>query len=226
MRVFSPGTNVKMVVFDMAGTIINEGGIIYKAIDNTLNNMGYVTTDDDKKQWYGKDKREAIFHHIHMIERTSNIGHIVRKAENELIKELEREYFSNSNLSLMDNTVNVFNELKFNNIKVCLNTGYPKHLQEKIVKHFNLNVDAYVSSSEVKFGRPYPFMIYNLMEQCSIQNVKSVVKVGDTYNDILEGVNAGCGLTIGVLSGAGTRKELNKNSNFVLNDISNLTDYI
>ena len=226
MRVFSPGTNIKMVVFDMAGTIINEGGIIYKAIGNTLNNMGYVTTDDDKKQWHGKDKREAMFGHIQKVEKSNNIGHIVRKAENELIKELEREYFSNSNLCLMDNTVNVFNELKFNNIKVCLNTGYPKNLQEKIVKHFNLNVDAYVSSSEVKFGRPYPFMIYNLMEQCGIQNVKNVVKVGDTHNDILEGVNAGCGLSIGVLSGAGSRKELNKKSNFVINDISSLTDYI
>ena len=45
-------------------------------------------------------------------------------------------------------------------------------------------IDMYISS-EVKYGRPYPYMIYNLMEN-DIQNPKSVIKFGDTKNDILE----------------------------------------
>ena len=40
------------------------------------------------------------------------------------------------------------------------------------------------------------------MERHGIKNVKSVAKVGDTLIDCNEGKNAGCGLTIGVLSGA------------------------
>ena len=227
-RIFSPGTNVKMVVFDMAGTIVNENGIIYNAIGSTLNKMGYSPSKEDKIYWYGKDKKEVLFNHIKHEEKSNYVNNIVDKAENILVGELEKEYFSNNNIKLMKDVNNVFHELRFNNIKVALNTGYPKGLQEKIIEHLCLYniIDAYVSSDQVKYGRPYPYMIYNLMEQCDIQNVKDVVKVGDTKNDILEGINAGCGTNIGVLSGAGTRSELNKKSNFVINDISMLIDYI
>ena len=38
------------------------------------------------------------------------------------------------------------------------------------------------------------------MERCDIPSVKNVAKIGDTVNDMREGINAGCGLTIGVLS--------------------------
>merc|ERR1719379_1450974 len=45
-------------------------------------------------------------------------------------------------------------------------------------------------------------MIHRLMEQLRIEDVRRVAKVGDSVRDIEEGVNAGCGLVVGVLSGA------------------------
>ena len=39
-------------------------------------------------------------------------------------------------------------------------------------------------------------------------NVKRVCKVGDSVRDIQEGRNAGCGLVVGVLSGADSYQEL------------------
>ena len=41
-----------------------------------------------------------------------------------------------------------------------------------------------------------------------IESPLQVIKVGDTTNDILEGINAGCYKSIGVLSGAETKEEL------------------
>lgn len=55
-------------------------------------------------------------------------------------------------------------------------------------------------------GRPAPFMIYELMRRHNIYYSTEVVKVGDTKNDIFEGINAKCGTTVGVLSGAGNKK--------------------
>lgn len=94
-------------------------------------------------------------------------------------------------------------------------------------------VDAYVSSYQVAEGRPYPYMIYRLMEvpllthsvthepvfmlsmrrvsiadstvplkECGVMDVSRVAKIGDSARDIQMGKNAGCGLVIGVLSGA------------------------
>ena len=39
-----------------------------------------------------------------------------------------------------------------------------------------------------------------------------------------EGINAGCGLTIGVLSGADEKKDLMKYSNLVINKITDLNE--
>jgi phosphoglycolate phosphatase-like HAD superfamily hydrolase len=50
-------------------------------------------------------------------------------------------------------------------------------------------------------GRPAPFMIFHAMRELNIQSVHSVVKVGDTPADMLEGHNAGCTGIIGVLTG-------------------------
>ena len=47
-RFLSPGTRIKLVIFDMAGTTVNEGGIIYYAIYKILHNMGYNPNKSDK----------------------------------------------------------------------------------------------------------------------------------------------------------------------------------
>ena len=53
-------------------------------------------------------------------------------------------------------------------------------------------IDDYISSEEVKYGRPYPYMIHKLMERNNIINSQNVIKFGDTNNDVLEGINANC----------------------------------
>ncbi len=57
-------------------------------------------------------------------------------------------------------------------------------------------------------GRPYPDMIRHLMDRLGIQDARNVAKVGDTWADLEEGHNAGCGVVIGVTSGSFTRRQL------------------
>jgi len=70
-------------------------------------------------------------------------------------------------------------------------------------------------------GRPAPYMIHRLMERHDIMNVKYVAKVGDTRNDMLEGKNAGCGINIGVLTGASSAGEL-LDADLVVDKITNI----
>ena len=53
-------------------------------------------------------------------------------------------------------------------------------------------------------------MIQELMNRFNITDPKEVIKVGDSKNDILEGKNAGCFKSIGVLSGAENEENLKK----------------
>merc|ERR1712150_315266 len=95
-------------------------------------------------------------------------------------------------------------------IKVALNTGYPQNIQEGLVKRlgFDKVVDSYISAYDVRHGRPYPYMIHRLMERLEIESSRRVCKVGDSVRDIEEGRNAGCGLVVGVLSGADSADQL------------------
>src|SRR5262249_29636143 len=69
-------------------------------------------------------------------------------------------------------------------------------------------IDADVTSDEVPRGRPHPDMIKLLMTRLGVTDARRVAKVGDTRADLEERTNAGCGLVIGVTSGAFTREQM------------------
>ncbi len=68
--------------------------------------------------------------------------------------------------------------------------------------------DDLVTASEVIKTRPDPDMIFLAMKNSGIQNAKEVIKVGDSIIDIEEGKNAGCGLNIGITTGAHSFEQL------------------
>ena len=78
-------------------------------------------------------------------------------------------YFgAHSSISLIDPELpNFFQRLRFNGVKIALNTGYERNFQKKIINHFNMNeyIDDFISSGDVHMGRPYPYMIHSIMER-------------------------------------------------------------
>jgi phosphoglycolate phosphatase-like HAD superfamily hydrolase len=60
----------------------------------------------------------------------------------------------------------------------------------------------------VERGRPFPDLIFRATELTHIKDAKNVAKVGDTASDMQEGNAAGCGLVVGVTTGAFSRKDL------------------
>lgn len=84
-------------------------------------------------------------------------------------------------------------------------TGYTDKMMAIVVplaKEKGYAPDCWFSpdSTEQK-GRPYPYMVFRNMEALGIQDVRRVVKVGDTASDIREGKNAGA-YSVGVIVGS------------------------
>jgi len=205
--------NIDLLVCDMAGTVINEGGIVYETLQRVMVEDGLNVPDEAMHPWHGA-KKEAVIEHFAKQAGTRQAdleAQIVRISDN-FLKQIEKQYFSdNSGLSLIDPNLEAFiRSLQAGGVKVALDTGYPARIQEGLVKKFNFDrlVDGYISSYQVREGRPFPYMIHNLMERLGIENVRRVAKVGDSVRDIEEGHNAGCGLVIGVTSGADTAEDL------------------
>ena len=200
---------MRLLVCDMAGTIINEKGIVYKSLLNTMKKIGI---QKELSWWYGMDKREAINQTINSLYKGKNKEELKNELFYDFEKKLEEAYFSkNNNISLIDSKIpDYFNNLREHGFKVALNTGYNKKIQSQLIDKLNLNdcIDDYISSQDVIKGRPKPFMIHELMKRNNIESSRNVVKVGDTKNDILEGIYSKCGLTVGVLSGNSSRYDL------------------
>ncbi len=217
---------ITLMVCDMAGTVINEGGLVYKTLYETLKNNNIPVKKSDINDWHGQQKQQVI---SDMIDKY--LPHEMYKDDvknycyDEFHVCLSDAYFgAHSNISLIDPELpNFFQRLQFNGVKIALNTGYERNFQRKIINHFNMNdyVDDFISSGDVRMGRPYPYMIHRIMERNNVISVKHVAKVGDTRNDILEGKNAGCGVTIAVQTGAGTTTDFLE-ADLIVDKITNI----
>ena len=210
----------------MAGTVINEVGLVYKTLYETLKNNNIPVKKSDINDWHGQQKQQVI---SDMIDKY--LPHEMYKDDvknycyDEFDVCLNDAYFgAHSSISLIDPELpNFFQRLRFNGVKIALNTGYERNFQKKIINHFNMTeyVDDFISSGDVRMGRPFPYMIHRIMERNNIISVKHVAKVGDTRNDVLEGKNAGCGITIAVQTGAGTTTDLLE-ADLIVDKITNI----
>lgn len=224
---YFPSQKIKMIVFDMAGTTINENGIIYQTLYNVMKKFKLDVYTVDINSWHGKSKHEVLDHYFE--KKFHNEHHSVKDiVKKNLYKDfntmLTNNYFNNNNVSLIHpNLKDKFSVFRDNDIKVTLNTGYNKTIQESIMSHLKLHehVDDYVCADDVEFGRPSPSMILKLMKDNNIYEPNQVIKVGDTYNDILEGINANCFLSVGVLTGADDNYTLKK-ANYILNSVMDI----
>lgn len=195
----------KMYIFDMAGTTVNENGLVYKTLKNVIKDAGFFVDDNEFHKFHGKKKFDVINSHtkddIHSME-------LFHKFE----KKLKQEYFDNDQVEVMPYTFETFDKIKNNGDLVCLNTSYPRDIATRLIYKLNLNdgIDDYVCSDDVPKGRPYPYMINYLADKYNVENCFDVTKIGDTVIDIQEGKNAGTGEQIAVLTGADNRETLEK----------------
>lgn len=220
--------SIKAIICDMAGTTINEGNIIYKTLYKTIKNFNLNIDDEsDIKKWHGANKYEVLDHYL--METYKNkvyFNKLQPKLHKLLNNNLIESYSNPNNISLIDKELpNLFNNLRENDIKIFLNTGYPINVQKHIIKTLDMDsfIDDYISSEDVSNGRPHPYMINTLINRNNISHTNQVIKIGDTVNDILEGKNANCYKSVGVLSGADNETTLiNAGADIIINSVMDI----
>lgn len=205
--------NIDLVVYDMAGTTVEEGGLVYQTLRRVIVEDGMDVSEEAICPWHGA-KKEAVIEHFARQDSTpeGEIAGRVQRISASFENAINDAYFgSDSKVALIHHDLmSYFGQLKAAGIKIGLDTGYPADIQRGLVRKLGLDnmVDSYISSYDVPEGRPYPYMIHHLMERCGVMSSSRVAKMGDSVRDIEEGRNAGCGLVVGVLSGADTADAL------------------
>lgn len=202
---------IELVVFDMAGTTVDEGNVVYQTLHRAIVAAGFACPLElVLAHGVGKEKLQSIRDVLAADGRSTSPGQledIHRKFQGMLTKA-----YANLEIRPQPSAVAVFKALKDRGIAVVLNTGYDQAIATSLLGRLGWTVgreiDALVTASQVRNCRPQPDMIRLAQVQLGISDPRAVAKVGDTTFDIDEGRNAGCGLCIAVTTGAHTRAQL------------------
>jgi phosphonatase-like hydrolase len=220
---------IKMVVFDMAGTTVNEDNVVYKTVRNAINAEGYdFSLAEVLAAGAGKEKLQAI---------KSVLALRGIEDENLAVKIFTRfkiqldEAYDTLPITEQPNASLLFSRLREQQQYVVLNTGYSRPVAEALVAKIGWQVgrdiDALVTASDVDRNRPFPDMIHYAMQQLGVAEASTVCKVGDSAIDIEEGRNAGCMINVGITTGAQTVAQLlTAQPTAVINDLMELLPVI
>lgn len=215
-----------MVIFDMAGTTVNEDNLVYKTLRSAINKAGFdFSLDQVLAEGAGKEKKQAIRSILSVyINKEDEV--LVNQIYENFIQQLTKAYATEAILP-QSNAEELFHLLKQRNILVVLNTGYDRNTAQFIINKLGwkegVQIDGLVTANDVSNNRPNPDMIQYAMKRFAISESRAVAKIGDSAIDIEEGKNAGCGLSIGITTGAHNTEQLKlANPDKIINDLLEL----
>lgn len=203
---------IQLVVFDMAGTTVDEQNVVYRTVHRAIEAAGHsVSWETVLEQAAGKEKRQAISDVLaHSLETSPGEAEIDVIFEN--FKMMLDEAYASGVAKPMPGAETVFQELRSRGIRVVLNTGYSRAVAELLLQQLGWTIpetiDLLVTASDVERGRPHPDMVLAAMNALGITDGTTVAKIGDSTIDIEEGRSAGCSIYAGITTGAQTESML------------------
>jgi phosphonatase-like hydrolase len=203
---------ISLISLDMAGTTIDEGGIVYDVLQATIEDaVGAPIPADVLDRWTGTDKHKAV------VGLLGELGAESVDAD-ELYVEFARsldEAYATATVSIVPGVRDAVARLRADGVKVALQTGYTRAVAESLLAsvgwQVGRDIDALATSDEVEASRPAPYMIFRNMADTGVVDVRRVLVAGDTPNDLGAGMNAGARMVVGVLSGASSAATLGRN---------------
>ena len=202
---------IELVIFDMAGTTVNDEDGVNRSVRAALEHVGISVTRDAVNQVMGIPKPIALTKLIEDSPKPELIAQL-DAIHDDFVRRMIRFYQSDPSVHEIAGAGETFRKLRAAGIKVALDTGFTRNIVDVLLERLGWKgggvLDATVTSDEVPRGRPHPDMIQKLMRDLGVGDASRVAKVGDTPSDLEEGQAAGCGMVIGVTQGSHTAEQL------------------
>jgi len=200
---------VRLACIDMAGTVIKDDGIVMSAFRRALEAAGFGPSQVQPAMDYAYKTmgtpKSVVFGHL----LASNEQVEVAMAA---FADAIEEALADGKAQLLPGARDALVELRRNDVKICLTTGFSADVQQSIVEKLSLAElsDFWLAPTEQVRGRPYPDLVLAAALEAKVDDVKEIAVVGDTANDLWSGYRAGASVVAGVLTGSHSRAELEK----------------
>lgn len=199
---------IELVIFDLGGTTIQDGGQVVQAFTVALQANGLEVSAEDLQGVRGASKRAVVRRFVEQQFPEAEIETISERVFAAFQRNLA-DLYAAIGVQVIQGVNETFAWLRLRGIKIALNTGFDRLTAALLVQATGWEPGiALVCADDVPQGRPAPYLIFCAMQTARATSVHRVASVGDTVLDLEAGWNAGVRWNIGVLSGAHTRMQL------------------
>jgi phosphoglycolate phosphatase len=196
---------IELICFDMAGTTVNDRGLVLEAFRRTIEELDVVGEEAASAEAYvietmGQSKIEVF----------SVLFDDRAEAANEAFERHFVKAAHEVGVSEVPGARDAVERLKSRGFAVALTTGFSPSTREVLIDLlgwsdlFNLRV----SPADAGRGRPAPDMVLLCALKSRVSAVQTIMVVGDTASDMQAGRRAGVGQCVGVLSGTDDQMRL------------------
>ncbi|MFE7804255.1 phosphonatase-like hydrolase [Streptomyces sp. NPDC057430] len=190
-----------LVVLDMAGTTVADGGLVERAFSAAAERLGEdpATMIDYVRATMGESKI-SVFRHL--------FGGDEPRAQqaNAAFEEAYGELVADGLIAPVPGAAEVIERLRAEGRTVVLTTGFARVTQDAILDALGWRdlVELTLGPADAGGrGRPYPDMVLGAFLRTGVvDDVRQIAVAGDTSYDMLSGVRSGAGIVAGVLTGA------------------------
>ena len=192
---------IKLVIFDLDGTLIDAYEAIEKSLNYTLKILGY----------------ESIgFSAVHKAVGGGDVNFIKTFVKNKHVEKALKIYRQHHKSALLTYTCTIpyakrmLKSLKKRNFRLAVATNRPEKFSLILLNHLGINnyFDLITCAGTMEEFKPEPTLLLRILKELKI-NSDEALYVGDMTVDIYAGKNAGI-RTIAVMSGSSSETELKK----------------
>ncbi len=209
--------NIKNLIFDLDGTLIDSSGGVIEATNYALKTMGEPVRRPEEIRRYIGYPLDTMFKAFSYKSYDEFWKYFQEKARATVIGQSV----------LLDGSDPVLRELFKRGYKLGIGTTKIRIHIEKIIAKFGWEnlIEAYAGADDVKRVKPDPEVFNMVLETMHADPTESLV-IGDTENDVHAARAAGIGV-IGVKSTFGSSEALEKsNPDLIINSLHELLVYL
>ncbi|HET6859488.1 MAG TPA: phosphonatase-like hydrolase [Streptomyces sp.] len=201
---------IKLVVLDMAGTTVADGGLVEQAFDVAARRLGVEpgSADHAEKLGYVRatmgESKISVFRHLFGEEELA-------QRANTAFEQAYGELVDAGRIAPLPGAREAVEKLRADGRTVVLTTGFARVTQDAILAALGWQdlVELTLCPADAGRGRPYPDMVLAaFLRTGAADGVREIAVAGDTSYDMLSGVRSGAGVVAGVLTGAHDRDQL------------------
>ncbi|MER7698490.1 MULTISPECIES: phosphonatase-like hydrolase [unclassified Streptomyces] len=221
-----------LVVLDMAGTTVADGGLVEQAFSAAATRLGVRSGSDEHARQLDYvratmgESKISVFRHLFAGEGGEG-GEDRAQRANAAFEEAYGELVDGGRIAPVPGAREAVEQLTAQGRTVVLTTGFARTTQDAILAALgwqDLVPLTLCPADAGGRGRPCPDMVLAaFLRTGAVDDVRGIVVAGDTSYDMLSGVRSGAGIVAGVLTGAHDKDRLTRHgATHVLGSVAEL----